>query len=291
MILYFAGMESIMRSYDYEPHPTDHVFGTYFYKSNTQQMIDRLKPGGHLGTITIDSGAHSFFGQAGISSSAHHNKSGKKKSLPKPEDYFDGYVSWLKDNYEKIDYFVELDIQAIVGMEKVKEWRKRLAREGLFDKCIMVFHSIDSMDDFDEMISMTQSHYIGLEGLRNKKVTLPYFKLLSRCYDAKVKVHGFALTNTDILSEYPFYSADSTTWTASIRYGTFFGLDSMGMVRQKNPSKNNYFKYNVDIDSTKYNRTKDASIRKLVQAAAEFRKFETSLTSLWESRGVRWHGN
>lgn len=209
MKLYFAGMDQAMSSYKYMPLKTDNVFGTFFYASTSSRMLQMLDKAGHTGIRTIDSGAHSFFGCAGISTQSHHNsKKDKGVLMPEPNEYMMEYLVWLKRHYHLFDYFVELDIQAIVGMEKVRYWRRRLEREGLWDKCIPCLHSCDSPAQWDETIHSAASKYVGFEGLRNRKVNIPYMRLLRQCYNLGVRVHGFALTNGEILEQYPFWSAD-----------------------------------------------------------------------------------
>lgn len=289
MKLYFAGMESITNSYDdYTFEDTDNVFGTYFYEGNTTKMLLKLRHHGkHKGIITVDSGAHSFFGFAGVSSATHH-KSSKKEDMPDPNEYIMQYLAWLKKYGHLLDYFVELDIQAIVGIEKVRYWRKKLEREGLWHKCIPVLHSCDTEAQWDETIKGAASGYVGLEGLRAGKVTLPYMKLLEKCYNLGVKVHGFALTNYKILEQFPFWSADSTTWTSCVRYGTFIVRDEFGKMMQKNPSTENYLSHGISLDIHKNKRSKESSTKKLEHSAQKFRESEKFLTRLWVERGVDW---
>jgi hypothetical protein len=289
MKLYFAGMDQAMSSYKYEPLLTDHVFGTFFYASTSSRMLIALDKMGHKGLRTIDSGAHSFFGYAGISTQSHHNnKASKKEQMPDPEKYMFEYISWLKKHNHLFDYFVELDIQAIVGIEKVRYWRRRLEREGLWEKCIPCLHSCDTPEQWDETIKGAASKYVGFEGLRNRKVNIPYMKLLEQCYNLGVRVHGFALTNFEILEQYPFWSADSTTWTSTVRYGTFIVRDEYGRMKQKNPSKTNYTNHGINLELHKSKRDRQTCIKKISHSAEKLRESEAFLTRLWVSRGVDW---
>jgi hypothetical protein len=286
--LYFAGTENVNDSYRWEPLPTDNLFCTFFYATRTSKLLQKLA-GKHKGLITIDSGAHSFFGYAGISTQTHHNKKQHGKSkMPCPIRYFDQYLYWLKRHEHLFDYFVELDIQAIVGFEKVRFWRRKLERLNLWHKCIPVLHSCDTNDEMMETISDCASKYVGFEGLRDRKVNIPYMKLLDYCYKRNVRTHGFALTNNKILEAYPFYSADSTTWTSTVRYGSFMVFDRGMKIVQKPPTRRNYLKNRINPGIFNTVKDEQTSRKKLEHSASVLRKAEVFLTTLWESRGVKW---
>lgn len=289
MKLYLAGMESILNSYkEFDLHPTDNVFGSYFYKPNTTKLLLELERREHKGLITVDSGAHTFFGYAGTSSATHHQQQANKDKMPDPDKYVDAYYSWVKENWDRLSYFVELDIQAIVGIKKVKEWRKRMSKEGIYKKCITVFHSVDKWDDYIEMLETSESGYVGIEGLRAGSMGVPYMKCLKEAYARNVKVHGFALTNSSIIMKYPFYSVDSTTWTSTVRYGSFINIDENYILSQKIPKKDNYFRYNIDVDLVSKNKSYESAVKKLNHSAKGFRTLEKNITELWEARGVKW---
>ncbi len=288
MKVYFAGMESIHSSYPVNVLPTDNIFCTFFYHKKTDAFLKKInKLNGHKGTITIDSGAHTFFGYTGESTMAHHNSKDKSK-MPCPDKYFARYFEWIKENYEKISYYVELDIQSIVGMDKVRKWRAMLKSAGVFDKCILVAHSVDTWEDFVELCEESESKYIGFEGLRAKKILMPYTKMLKYCYERQIKVHGFALTDASIASNFPFSTVDSTTWTAPVRFGSIIVVDG-GKLKQVAPTKANYLKYKVSPDMFKTDRSKEASTLKLNHAMESQREYEKFLTRLWETRGIKWN--
>ena len=240
---------------------------------------------GHEGIITIDSGAHSFFGAAGISSAGHQQNT--KTKLPDHEIYFRDYVKWIKQNYDKISYFVELDIQAIIGLKRVKEWRNLLKAEGLYSKCIPVMHSIDTWDDFVEMCETSESKYIGFEGMRKKKITMPYMKMLKYCHKNGIRVHGFALTAKEVTTKYPFYSVDSTTWTVPNRFGTVIVLED-GKMKQKAPRKENIMKYGKPLSSWNKDKSKEGCKDKLLDAMKVQRRYQRYLTDFWEAKGIVW---
>jgi len=291
MIIYLAGMESILTSYTtFDLKKDDSIFCTFFYRAKTDKMLDLLGEAGHKGIVTVDSGAHSFFGYTGSPSASHQQQKADSSKMPDPEEYLERYILWLKQNWNRFTYFVELDIQSILGLDKIKSWRERLREEGLFSKCITVYHSCDTWEDYVEMIETTESGYVGLEGVRNRIIHIPYIRCLKLAYEKGVKVHGFALTSMNIVKKYPFYSVDSTTWTSTVRYGSFISLDKQGMLVQKTPTKKNYLDNRMNLDLLSVKKGKESSVKKLNHSAEQFRLFEKTVTNMWISRGVDWYG-
>jgi hypothetical protein len=114
-------------------------------------------------------------------------------------------------------------------------------------------------------------------------------KCLREAYKRDVKVHGFALTNSQITTEYPFYSVDSTTWINTSAFGTVLCLDDFANMRQKPAnSKKALLKNNIPVDMASIHRKVGDRVKKLNYAAERFREYEQRLTSLWEARGVHW---
>lgn len=286
MKVYLAGYETAYSSYKVTLPKDYNVFCTYYYKKNTQKALDFLKPNGHTGLITIDSGAHSFFGMLGISVTSRD--SDKKKAIPDPNVYFQDYKKWLVENKDKLDYFCELDIQEILGMKKILGWREELKELGLAKKAIYVWHRDDGFEAFERLLDTSESGYIAVEGLKKNKEMLDYKKLLRHAYDKGIKVHGFAFTKCDLLHEFPFYSVDSSTWINPIKFGAFAKMIN-GKMRTMNLSdKDHFLKNSLDTGLHSKLRGNDRSKYKLELSADEYNKFEKHLTKVWKARGVNW---
>lgn len=290
MKVYLAAYEMQKTNYDVELDKTQNLFLTYFYLSRTDIALPQLKVNGHTGLITIDSGAHSFFEQKGLSVTGNTSKQTKKTESP--DEYFAKYLSWVIKNYKYFDYFVELDLQEIVGEAKVNEWRALYKEHGVFDKCITVHHSCNSMEQFGELLNNSESKYIGIEGLRPGAPMLPYKRLLKIAYDRKIKVHGFAFTRCPLLAQFPFYSVDSSSWTMVVRYGAFQKFNNGSMKTVNCKRQDHFFKHNIPIEmhSTIRRETKEGREDKikLEYTAKEYIKMQTYFTKLWESRGIKW---
>jgi hypothetical protein len=114
------------------------IIMTYYSKDNTDKMRAVIAP--QTGITMVDSGAHSFFSQHIPKSSAGGHTSQKDKRTEDPDKYVKRYIAWVSQNYDKFDYFVELDIQEIVGISQVTKWREEYRNAGIIEKIIPVWH-------------------------------------------------------------------------------------------------------------------------------------------------------
>ena len=207
MVIYLAGIEQKECIKVSKTGCVPNAFYSYFYlrKSNeTTDLMIENRP--FHKTIFIDSGAHSFFTEnhsMGISATGFKKKKSKKDDSP--EVYFEKYIDWIEKNFDYIDYFAELDIGELVGQETVLGWRKQLKERGLYSKCVTVYHpKVMTFEEYVEMIEDSESKYIALEGDRSSRNRLPYNELIYEAYSRGVKVHGFAMTKSDIYFKYGF---------------------------------------------------------------------------------------
>ena len=262
----------------YRVLPDTNVFLTYFYQKNCDAILPSIKKEGHQGLITIDSGAFSFL---------HGHRKGKTYDFKELESYFNNYLEWLKANKDFFDYFVELDLQEIIPYEKVIGWRRRLKDNGLLKKCITVYHACDSMEQFLALLDNSESGYIGMEGFRHGRIKFNYNKLISIAYKKQIKVHGFACTQDKYLYQVPFYSVDSSSWTASIRYGTICRFEN-GVMKKGKCNQKNFISLACHKNELNKLTTLDHSKFKLKIGEQEYRKMEKYFTDYWKDKGVIW---
>lgn len=128
---------------------------------------------------------------------------------------FDGYLTRYIDFIKRHDvkYFFELDIDSVVGYDKVKQFRKRLEKE-TDKKCIPVWHKSRGKEEFLKMCD--EYDYVAIGGIVTKEITkdkYPFFTLfLNEAHKRGCKVHGLGFTSMADLPKYHFDSIDSTSW-------------------------------------------------------------------------------
>jgi hypothetical protein len=158
----------------------------------------------------LDSGGHSF------------RKEGYCPKWPDIawfDDFAKQYHDWLGANKHLIDLAVNLDIDNVVGMEKMLEYDndifRPIEREGV--PICYVWHEEYG---YDFWLKMCREHeYVGLPGHLDEAV---YHKMLRPAMMNGCRVHGFACTKASILGKVPFATVDSTSWKAGERFGQTF---------------------------------------------------------------------
>lgn len=135
---------------------------------------------------------------------------------------FDEYLTRYIDFINKYDvkYFFELDVDCIVGYEKVKQMRLRLERE-TGKKCIPVWHKSRGKDEFLKMCD--EYDYVAIGGIVSKEITKNQYPVLTwfinEAHKRGCKIHGLGFTSITELSKYRFDSVDSTSWKSGGRFG------------------------------------------------------------------------
>ena len=114
----------------------------------------------------------------------------------------------------------ELDIDQIVGHEKVLEWHELYKKEGVDHNMVYVYHPGQPKEYWAEICK--ERDYIGLQG--GLKLGT-YNALFATASKYKAKVHGFAMTKLEPMQKLPFYSVDSTSWQSGTRFGMTYIFD------------------------------------------------------------------
>lgn len=157
-------------------------------------------------SFLLDSGAFTFLQQGGNSVDW--------------DGYINKYIEFINSN--KINLFFELDIDAVVGYDKVKQMRRRIERETQ-RQCIPVWHRSRGPDEYIRLCE--EYPYIAIGGFAIKDIKPPEFKyihkLLSVAAAKNTKVHGLGFTPKNV-TEYDFYSVDSSSWTSGGRFASIY---------------------------------------------------------------------
>ena len=204
-----------------------------------------------LGTkIMIDSGAHSLLFAYGseqrATTSWHKNNIEAQAMIDNNgyERYFDVYYRWLKFNRDAYDYAVELDIQSIVGHEKVIEWRKKLLEDNI--PIIFVIHT-DAGDNFDTLKEWKSMgcQYVGFGGFNDNNPL--HIKLVEEAHKLGLKIHLFAYAKPDIYERFPYIeSIDSTGYVMGSKFGEMHVFNNGKLKKFDIRNNKHYIKRLVD---------------------------------------------
>ena len=179
--------------------------------------------------MLIDSGAHSF-----------QHGGGKNFDWVA---YTKEYAKWIKENdNDKILGYFEMDIDNVIGYDKVLELRKILLK--VTDKIIPVWHKNRGIEEFKKMCRETKGDIVAITGFG---ITLKELDIKRDQYDIFVKyahqhgkkIHGLGLTRADILHKVPFDYTDSSSWsTSAARGGNFAKYVGDGRIKVKGTNRN-----------------------------------------------------
>lgn len=142
------------------------------------------------------------------------------------DDYIKKYINFINKN--NIDYFYELDIDSIVGLKKVEEFRDLINKE-TGKKCIPVWHRSRGIQYFHDCCK--EYPYVAIGGLvinEYKDISqmaelFPYF--ISYAHHCGAKIHGLGFTQFSILRNLHWDSVDSTSWLSACRWGRAQKID------------------------------------------------------------------
>lgn len=174
---------------------------SYYYGRTRGGRADDIIRNSEL--IMIDSGAHSF-------------QKGKKV---KWEEYTNEYAEWIKvhDRPNIVGYF-EMDVDNVIGFERVKALRKILERRS--EKIIPVWHKNRGIDEFKRMCDEYSGRVVAITGFKNEDIQdHQYLMFLKYAWAHNCRVHCLGMTRKQVLDKVPFDYVDSSSWTQGVLYG------------------------------------------------------------------------
>lgn len=189
----------------------------YYADAETERLIPHMKD------FLLDSGAFTFM----QNSHTHVNW----------DDYIERYADFIKRN--NVDKYFELDIDSVVGYEKVLEYRKRL--ELLTNKQpIPVWHTNRGTKEFER--SAQEYPYVaigGLVGTGKSEYARKYWKyfpwFIKTAHSNGAKLHALGFTSMEGIKQFHFDSVDSTAWTTGNRFGYVYRFTGNDMQKTDVP--------------------------------------------------------
>ena len=165
-----------------------------------------------------------------LDSGAFTYMNAKRDGAPDPKLFLDSYVRFV--NEQDVDYFFNLDLDTIIGPENTKKLRRELeSRTG--KKSIPVFHKCMGLKAWHEICEEYDYVAIGTiyEYAKNRKILR---KLCSIASGYGARVHGLGFTGADV-TEYGFYSADSSSWVSGARFGQVYNFKNGKLFQSSAP--------------------------------------------------------
>lgn len=174
---------------------------SFYYIRNNPKAFQKIKD--HSELLLVDSGAHSF----------------QKGTKVDWVEYTKEYARFIKENDSKkiLGYF-EMDVDNIIGYDKVLELRKIL--EEVSDKIIPVWHKNRGIEDYKKMCQDYQGKIVAITGFKNEDIKdEQYLMFLKYAKKYNCKVHCLGMTRRKVLDKVPFDYVDSSSWVQQSIYG------------------------------------------------------------------------
>jgi hypothetical protein len=212
---------------------------SYYYVKGNHELAEYIR--NHSEEILIDSGAHSF-------------QKGKKVDWVQ---YTKDYAEFIKkfDRPNVVGYF-EMDVDNILGYERVKELRRIL--ESVSDKIIPVWHKNRGIQEYKDMCRQYAGKVVAITGFKNEDIQdHQYMMFLKYAKKYNCKVHCLGMTRKKILDEVPFDYVDSSSWKQSGIYGRIDGKGKVtrefSKVKREVVFRENYL-YGMDMQNHYYKK-------------------------------------
>lgn len=209
-ILYDLGIRNFLMSYEY-------------LKGKGHGQLKKY-PDMHL---FIDSGAYTY----------QNDPKYESYTVEQWEEQIVTYLEWAKKHKDQIFAIADLDLQYLdnVGYDKVYEWRRKYFEPFMLETGIpvcFIYHE-DGLDYWEYMCQ--RYPYVGLslalDKAENGEEQLKDMFRVAEKYNTLCQ--GMASTNTQLLTKYPFYTVDSTTWNVGLKYGEISVWNGTKMSRIK----------------------------------------------------------
>jgi len=204
-----AGWELILQ---YRPPYLLESFYTLSRSRKRQYYIDTMLQNTKI--FLLDSGAFTFMNTL-------------TDITEKELDYFvEDYAKFIVDN--DIQLFFEMDVDAVLGYEKVLEYREFLEKTTK-KKCIPVWHRSRGYEEWKKMLNSGYK-IVAIGGFVIKEIKLPkelpYVNtLIKQAHRKNILVHGLGVSGFSYLNKTLFDSVDSTSWVQAPAYGRIAFID------------------------------------------------------------------
>ena len=185
---------------------------SYFYIKGKMELAELIRDNSE--EIMIDSGAHTL-------------RHGTKTDF---EKYTREYAEFIrKFDRPNVVGFFEMDIDNIIGYDKVLELRKIL--EEVSDKIIPVWHPNRGIEDFKEMCKKYAGKVVSITGFQNTEIREDqYIMFLKYARKYNCRLHCLGMTRKKVLDKVPFDYVDSSSWVQSSVFGR---IDGKGKVTRE----------------------------------------------------------
>jgi hypothetical protein len=222
----------------------------------------------------------------------------------------DEYVNYINGNSEVISCVAALDvIPGIPGYVTYKDcieaadksfsnfvYMRHKVKD--VDKLLPTFHQGESFDSLVKLLDYQDDfgkiEYLGIGAMAATLDKKQRQSFMSKCFSLilkkspELKVHAFGMTDLDLLEQFPFYSADSSTWALAGAMGEIITDFGRIAVSNRKTHDTKYYLHNSELRNRVNNYVSGFGFNLSdLEESAEFRKkFNVAYLKNWEKSYV-----
>jgi hypothetical protein len=146
------------------------------------------------------------------------------------DKYITDYISFINDN--KISLFFEMDLDSLVPLKKVEEFRYTIEQK-THKKTIPVWHHSRGQQYWEQMCEEYDYIAIGTDNKCDKVTNIPLYNSMTRYAHSKdCKVHMMGFSAIENIDKVLFDSVDSKTWKMGAITPKLYTFDGKRIVEQ-----------------------------------------------------------
>lgn len=184
---------------------------SFHYIQNRHTSMEKMYGGKGI-KFFIDSGAHTY----------QNDPKYADVTVEEWEKHLQKYLRWAEKNKEYIFAIASFDYENMVGAEVVFEWNKKYFEPFMLRTGIPVCFVWHQTSYVPWEFYCKRYPYVGFSAVNTDGVAIEIDEFKDKLRTAEKNdslVHGFGMTRTSMLTQLPFYTADSTTWLVGLQYG------------------------------------------------------------------------
>lgn len=184
-ILYNAGIRNFLMS--------------YHYVQNKHLGMSDFKDRGIK--FFIDSGAYTYITDPKYS----------QYTVEQWEDQIKRYLNWARKNKDVIFAIANLDLEFLVGEQKVREWNSKYFEPFMLETGIpvcFIWHECNGLEGWE--FYCKRYPYVGFSFITGENAMGLALQMLKTAEKYDAVVHGMGMTRTNELQKLPFYTSDSS---------------------------------------------------------------------------------
>ena len=210
MSMFYSGVEQETYYRVLREMGVENFLVSYHYVQNTRLNL-KERFGGSAISLFVDSGAHTYQNDAKY----------LDRTVEDWEAHIARYLRWAGKNKKHIFAIANADFELVLDGATVDRWNRELFEPFMLETGLPVCFVWHENSKLTWEQYCQRYPYVGFSSnFEGREMEFrEYAEMLKVAERYGSLVHGFGMTRTSVLPHLPYYSVDSTTWLAGLKYG------------------------------------------------------------------------